>query len=252
MKLISTLFLATATTLVMTGCGYKAEDETTTALPQNSPQSSLPAAYPATVGDTNIKAQPSTNGNPITATAPVGGNKGINPAHGQPGHRCDIAVGAPLDSKPVSPTTGTTTQGTTATASSPVPTAQPTATVAQPTATGAKTAAGINPPHGQPGHRCDIASGAPLDSKPITTTTTTPTTGSSPIIGSSPLNPASTAPKTGVSPIAVTPIQPAGTKPATGAGLNPAHGQPGHRCDIAVGAPLNSKPTIPAPTAPKQ
>jgi len=24
--------------------------------------------------------------------------------------------------------------------------------------------------------------------------------------------------------------------------LNPAHGQPGHRCDIAVGAPLNSAP----------
>jgi hypothetical protein len=25
--------------------------------------------------------------------------------------------------------------------------------------------------------------------------------------------------------------------------MNPSHGQPGHRCDIAVGAPLNSKPT---------
>jgi len=25
--------------------------------------------------------------------------------------------------------------------------------------------------------------------------------------------------------------------------LNPKHGEPGHRCDIAVGAPLNSKPT---------
>ena len=30
---------------------------------------------------------------------------------------------------------------------------------------------------------------------------------------------------------------------SSNAGLNPAHGQPGHRCDIAVGAPLNSKPT---------
>lgn len=39
------------------------------------------------------------------------------------------------------------------------------------------------------------------------------------------------------------------TKP----GMNPPHGQPGHRCDIAVGAPLNSKATqmttTPAPTA---
>lgn len=30
----------------------------------------------------------------------LGDNKGLNPAHGQPGHRCDIAVGAPLNSAP--------------------------------------------------------------------------------------------------------------------------------------------------------
>src|SRR5687767_6499994 len=29
---------------------------------------------------------------------------------------------------------------------------------------------------------------------------------------------------------------------ANSAGLNPAHGEPGHRCDIAVGSPLNGKP----------
>jgi len=37
-------------------------------------------------------------------------------------------------------------------------------------------------------------------------------------------------------------------------GMNPPHGEPGHRCDIAVGAPLNSKPatvtTAPASIAP--
>ncbi len=32
----------------------------------------------------------------------------------------------------------------------------------------ASTAPGMNPPHGQPGHRCDIAVGAPLDSPPGT------------------------------------------------------------------------------------
>lgn len=57
-----------------------------------------------------------------------------------------------------------------------------------------QAAAGLNPPHGQPGHRCDIAVGAPLGSGNLLNNTT--------------------------------------------AGLNPAHGQPGHRCDIAVGAPL--------------
>jgi len=249
MKLATTLFLAGA--LVMTGCGYKAEDDTTTTVPQNPTQSSLPAAFPSIAGDTSIKANPATNVAPVTPTgAASSGAAGINPAHGQPGHRCDIAVGAPLDSKPVSPPLSGTTQNTAVT-TSPVPTAQP-------VATGAKSAAGINPAHGQPGHRCDIAVGAPLDSKPISATpTTAPTSGSSPVVGNSPVlgsSPVNATPlKTGVSPLAVTPIQPAGTKPvATGAGLNPAHGQPGHRCDIAVGAPLNSKSVVPPPTVPKQ
>lgn len=78
------------------------------------------------------------------------------------------------------------------------------------------TAAGMNPPHGQPNHRCDIPVGAPLNSKPQTTT-----------------NPAAT--------ISTTTAAPA-TSQATAPGMNPPHGQPNHRCDIPVGAPLNSKP----------
>jgi hypothetical protein len=81
------------------------------------------------------------------ATAP-----GMNPPHGQPGHRCDIAVGAPLNSVPAK-TSGNTSQATTAQA---VTTTAP-----------IKTAPGMNPPHGQPGHRCDIAVGAPLNSAPV-------------------------------------------------------------------------------------
>jgi hypothetical protein len=69
----------------------------------------------------------------------------MNPPHGQPGHRCDIAVGAPLNSKPT----------------------QPTATTATTNQAIQKVAPGMNPPHGEPGHRCDIAVGAPLDSKPV-------------------------------------------------------------------------------------
>ena len=82
------------------------------------------------------------------------------------------------------------------------------------------TAPGMNPPHGQPNHRCDIPVGAPLNSKKaegitvkttdIQTTTTTPI--------------APTENNAGSTPIA--------------SGMNPAHGQPGHRCDIPVGAPL--------------
>lgn len=87
---------------------------------------------------------------------------GMNPAHGQPGHRCDISVGAPLNSKPAPPpatTTATTVN------------AQPQVTMKEiPTTT--KTAPGMNPPHGEPNHRCDIAVGAPLNSKPAAVTAT--------------------------------------------------------------------------------
>jgi len=93
----------------------------------------------------------------MAASQPVVTAKGMNPPHGQPGHRCDIPVGAPLNSKPVV----TQTQATPVT----------TTTTAQPTVV---TAPGMNPPHGQPGHRCDIAVGAPLNSKPLPPVTATP------------------------------------------------------------------------------
>ena len=81
------------------------------------------------------------------------------------------------------------------------------------------TPAGMNPPHGQPGHRCDIAVGAPLSSKPATTT-------SAAAISAQPN-------------VTMTEVP---NKTVTAPGMNPPHGEPNHRCDIAVGAPLNSKP----------
>src|SRR5690554_4153752 len=81
---------------------------------------------------------------------------GINPEHGQPGHRCDIPVGAPLNSTPQSNTPTSTT-----------PTIQQ--IEAPPTNTNNNTKAGLNPEHGQPGHRCDIPVGAPLNSTPANT-----------------------------------------------------------------------------------
>jgi hypothetical protein len=76
---------------------------------------------------------------------------GMNPPHGQPNHRCDIAVGAPLDSPP---------------GKAPSSQATPTQMNTTPQAAQPQTASGMNPPHGQPNHRCDIAEGAPLDSPP--------------------------------------------------------------------------------------
>lgn len=80
---------------------------------------------------------------------------GMNPPHGQPGHKCEIPVGAPLDgSKPATSTSTSTT-----TTKSPVTT---NSTAAVPSASAGSTPPGMNPPHGQPGHRCDIPVGSPL------------------------------------------------------------------------------------------
>ncbi|MDT0645698.1 hypothetical protein RM545_03260 [Zunongwangia sp. F260] len=66
-----------------------------------------------------------------------------NPAHGQPNHRCDLPVGAPLD-QARQQNTATNASGN----QSPVR---------------LKSAAPkINPPHGQPGHDCSVAVGAEL------------------------------------------------------------------------------------------
>ncbi|MFV8271096.1 hypothetical protein ACNQGP_14345 [Flavobacterium sp. GT2N3] len=92
--------------------------------------------------------------NPNNATATSGPiAAGMNPAHGQPSHRCDIPVGAPLNSPPAATTAKPIVQQQ----SQPVPAAAVT-TTSTPTA----TAQGMNPPHGQTNHRCDIAVGAPL------------------------------------------------------------------------------------------
>lgn len=95
----------------------------------------------------------------------------INPPHGEPGHRCEIPVGAPLDSQPAN---NTTTRQTPVNPSANAPTTanNPTAPTlenaqrlnsSQPRSTTSSQNSGkINPPHGQPGHRCDIPVGSPL------------------------------------------------------------------------------------------
>ena len=164
----------------------------------------------------------------VTATSATTA-PGMNPPHGQPGHRCDINVGAPLNSKPNPTTAPTVAQSQTqtpvqATITQPNQTTktQPVQTniTSQPVAT--KTAPGMNPPHGEPNHRCDIAVGAPLNSKPAAV----------PAITQTPVQQPAQSPN----------VTPAGTTTFTAPGMNPPHGQPNHRCDIAVGAPLNSAP----------
>ena len=125
----------------------------------------VPAAGPVVVNPVAGQAKLTSQNNAVitpvqTPVQPTAA--GMNPPHGQPGHRCDISVGAPLNSKPAPAPAAT----------NPTPVnAQPQVTMKE-VAPPAKTAPGMNPPHGEPNHRCDIAVGAPLNSKPAAVTAT--------------------------------------------------------------------------------
>lgn len=165
-KLYNAAFIA-ATVFISCGGGndndYIDKSLITPTAEKKTADTVLPAAQPVNLQPNNITGSstiPATNAVNVVPNTnsiqinPQATNAKLNPAHGQPGHRCDIAVGAPLDSKPAQVTTQQPT-----TVSTPQPVAQ-------------ATAPGMNPPHGQPGHRCDIAVGAPLDSKPVQPPTT--------------------------------------------------------------------------------
>ncbi|MDI1316536.1 hypothetical protein [Flavobacterium sp.] len=160
-----------ALSIAFTSC--KKEDETETATASETPQPLIvPRVQPIPTENYAQPNQqqvnmPTQNMPQAVAQAPVVTKAGMNPAHGQPGHRCDIAVGAPLNSpatKPAATTinpakasfTTSTVSNPTATGSSGVP------DLLKPNAAPAPTAPGMNPPHGQEGHQCGVAVGAPL------------------------------------------------------------------------------------------
>ena len=93
-------------------------------------------------------SEPEAKQSQVNLSAPAAG---LNPAHGEPGHDCAIPVGAPLDGS------GVQNQGAN------IPNA--TQPVLQTSAQGKAASSGINPTHGQPGHDCAVAVGAPLSVK---------------------------------------------------------------------------------------
>jgi hypothetical protein len=105
-----------------------------------------PGASSATVLSSPAgQAQPATQGSTQAAKTVAAG---VNPPHGEPGHRCDIEVGAPLNSP--------------AGAKAPAQVQQPVTSPAPASSPAAKGSGRINPAHGQPGHDCAVAVGAPL------------------------------------------------------------------------------------------
>ncbi|MDR3024353.1 hypothetical protein [Chryseobacterium sp.] len=152
--------------------------------------------------------------------APMATAPGMNPPHGQPGHRCDIPVGQPLNSKPAPAAPASqniNTNGNNIVQIDPNAVSPGKITLDN-NGKQAKTAPGMNPPHGQPGHRCDIPVGQPLNSKPAPASQPTQN-----VVQTTP-NPAP-APAQNLA---------MGEKPK----LNPAHGEPWHSCSLKVGDPL--------------
>lgn len=156
-----------ALSILFTSC-KKEEEE---AIISNKPKEIiLPRVQPIPVGNyvappvqQPIQTQQQTViNNQIVNQTPVVTKPGMNPPHGQPGHRCDIQVGAPLNSKPA-PVPAPTGAAISKQITMPTPTTAPSSNnvpaILQPNA---NSTTGKNPPHGQEGHRCDIPVGADL------------------------------------------------------------------------------------------
>lgn len=106
------------------------------AAPMPDKDNSLPEIKP--------KAPVSVESNP-SQTLPSTNNVALNPPHGEPGHDCNVAVGAPLNGVSNSP-------------NSPLPIlSNPNNSLNIP-----PTNVRLNPPHGEPGHDCNVMVGQPL------------------------------------------------------------------------------------------
>jgi hypothetical protein len=122
--------------------------------------SAIISSVPATVPATATLNEPSV----VNATTPPE----LNPAHGLPFHRCDIPVGSPLNAaapaKPSqsisAPTVNRTGTAPTLENAARLNNPQANTATAPTVANAAKPK--LNPPHGQPFHRCEIPVGSPL------------------------------------------------------------------------------------------
>ncbi len=132
--------LAMAAALMLAACADSAEPK--------------PAELPIAPTTMEMEIPAPVNDMPVEGQAPLGAQ--LNPAHGEPGHRCEIPVGAPLDGSGAAPTTVTMPP---ASAVTMPPGASP---VASPVTTPVSGSGKLNPAHGEPGHDCAVPVGSPL------------------------------------------------------------------------------------------
>lgn len=112
-----------------------------------------PAEIPNAPATSEVEMSAPVNDLAVEAEAPMSGQ--LNPAHGEPGHRCEIPVGAPLDGSGQASTTVTMPPA----ASIVMP--PPTNSVVAPSPA-AGSSGMLNPAHGEPGHDCAVPVGSPL------------------------------------------------------------------------------------------
>ncbi len=144
--IVKTFILIASTAILLSSCSNNKTEESVEKV--ETENLSIQAPQPDSLGVDKIAAP--VNQVPSQVSVPTekpAGNPALNPAHGQPGHRCDLAVGAPLPA-----TVNTTPSAAPSVKSEPIKPVE--------------TKPALNPAHGEPGHRCDLAVGAPL-STPI-------------------------------------------------------------------------------------
>ncbi|WP_260446519.1 hypothetical protein [Chryseobacterium lactis] len=204
-----------AVSILATSCK---KDEKATYLKEEAGAAQPNVALTSATSKTTLMDQAGVQSSP--SPAPMATAPGMNPPHGQPGHRCDIPVGQPLNGKPAAaPTTQNINVGNNNVVQIDPNAVSPGKITIDNNGKQIKTAPGMNPPHGQPGHRCDIPVGQPLNSKPAPA--------QQPAQNTIQVTPPS-APAPASQNLAM------GEKPK----INPAHGEPWHSCSLKVGDPL--------------
>lgn len=154
----STLFIASLLLAGMVSCNADTSDKNDILIDNTSSEAAAPDASAGQQFAGDEAAMPSATTPTTVTVSPTpqpAQNVKLNPAHGQPGHDCAVAVGAPLGGnsaavQQVAPAAISTT---------PLPNG-----LGGPRPQFNANSGNLNPPHGQPGHDCAVAVGAPLPS----------------------------------------------------------------------------------------
>ena len=171
MKQILSLFLSSLIVFSFACSENKSSSEAMEEVPVQELQATIDTPAAEVISEGQVQTGQEVN-QPSNSIIPVNTNKSLalNPAHGEPGHDCSIAVGAPLNSAK----SGASQQSQPIMQNGNAGQIQPNSVTSTPAASPApvmaipnnKTPAGtsgkVNPAHGEPGHDCSKPVGEPL------------------------------------------------------------------------------------------